>query len=315
MKHMIKMLASLPSLEPTVNWSRNAIKHLPLRKALVINESPRISKPILDIKRLIPTNWFAKDLMEAPHSNSRSRKKYDAILSSLFLDQLKIHPLLKNKFFQNNRVDHNISVSTVLQEWKFSLSSSSNTIMVHKAPPSSLRRYWFSQGPPIYAVKHPPLSQVPGALLSKADWSNFWQLNIPHKAIEIWWRILIHKLPTNCTLHQMIPTKFQTPRCSFCPDFEDNQHFILHCKKKKEFWKAFLYSKNIPQEEFNNIWSSITFNGINKVNNNTLILIGHVLLILWQQHWHHFFEETTWRTDFALARWKVFHNYNDINLD
>lgn len=315
MKHMIKMLSFLPPLEITSNWPLTAVKYLPLRRVLVLNELPRISKPILDIKRLIPANWFAKDLMETPPSNSRSRIKYDAILSSLFLDQLKIHPYLKNRFFQRNKVIFNNSESSIFQEWKFSLSSSSNPLIMHKAPPSSLRRYWFSQGSPIYPVKHPPLSQIPGALMSKTDWTNFWQLNIPHKAIEIWWRILIHKLPTNCRLHQMIPTKFQTPRCFFCPDFEDDQHFILHCKKKKEFWKAFLHSKNIPQERFKNIWPSITFNCTNKVNDNTLVLIGHILLILWQQHWHHFFEGTTWRTDFALASWKVFQYYNNINLD
>lgn len=311
MNHIINIISALPPIDITSHWPTSAINHIPLKLALIPNDRSRLLKNGPDIKKKVPSSWLVKNFND-PSFNKY--KVYKEIISLLMFDYLKPLPQLSSYIF-NPRINPNNGMETDIINYWYLSSNKKKPILVCHASPNVLRRFWRNKDPPIFAFKHPPLSQIPACNLGKKDWMLFWQLQIPHKAIEVWWRILINKLPTRSRLHHISPMKYQTSICAFCQEHENEEHFIMSCKPKKEFWKAIMFRNNIPQERLKNIWPIISFNRNTKPKKDSLILIGNIINTIWQHHWNSIFEERMWRTDWVLTIWLHFNTHNSNSLD
>ncbi|KAI8078922.1 uncharacterized protein BX664DRAFT_269752 [Halteromyces radiatus] len=136
--------------------------------------------------------------------------------------------------------------------------------------------------------------------MNKYQWKTFWKLNIPHKATEIWWRALVGKLSTKARLHHINPARYPSPLCSYCGDYEDDRHLIVLCKRKVQFWRAAFYSLQTQVIQGHDLWEILMFR--KKVNTSIMVMIGKILLIVWQHHWQTSLEDLPWRTDHALKR-------------
>lgn len=92
----------------------------------------------------------------------------------------------------------------------------------------------------------PVLSNAPSSSspLGAAKWKQFWALEIPLPARNIWFRILHGKVTTCQLLHQKLPSDF-LPSCRHCcsaqsvapPPIETVENFLFSCPHKLEVWR------------------------------------------------------------------------------
>ncbi|KAG0052741.1 hypothetical protein BGZ90_006406 [Linnemannia elongata] len=81
---------------------------------------------------------------------------------------------------------------------------------------------------------------APPPPLTTTFWSSFWKNQIPHNARNVWWRLLINKLPSGLHLHSIIPDMVE-PLCRVCgTSLETSQHLLFSCPKKLEVWQGAL---------------------------------------------------------------------------
>jgi hypothetical protein len=89
-------------------------------------------------------------------------------------------------------------------------------------------------------------------------------------------------------------------QCTLCGEpFEDNAHWIFHCPKKRSFWLVARYVSGIDAD-LPQIWEYLTFQ--TSTDKTTLLRLSHILLVIWQMHWHCIFNEVPWNTTHALER-------------
>lgn len=83
---------------------------------------------------------------------------------------------------------------------------------------------------------------IPGALdrtpLTKRFWLTFWKQRIHHKVRNVWWRLLIRKLPTGTGLHVILPEKAQVLWRLCQQGDEDDTNFLFGCLKNHPIWQA-----------------------------------------------------------------------------
>ena len=150
-----------------------------------------------------------------------------------------------------------------------------------------------SYRPPTPAPHHPPMVAAPPPL-SAAFWTSFWKNKIPHNARNVWWRLLIDKLPSGVHLHSLIPDMVE-PLCRVCGvDPETNQHLLFSCPKKLEVWQSSL-SKYVEERAWTADYiCSLFFPDPDPVKPlheiPIFILIGTILASVWRYH-HAFVRE------------------------
>jgi hypothetical protein len=111
---------------------------------------------------------------------------------------------------------------------------------------------------------------------------------------------LIQKLPTRLATRHVHGRSPSDIRCTLCNDpYDDDAHFIFHCPKKRSFWlvarRICLIDADLPQ-----IWDLLTFRV--PTDKAVLLSLSHILLIIWQMHWHCVFDDVPWNTTHALQR-------------
>jgi len=78
-------------------------------------------------------------------------------------------------------------------------------------------------------VAPPQDPPIPGSF-----WKDFWKQKMPHNARNVWWRLLIKKLPSGVRLHRMIPV-IVGPLCRICQEGDEtDQHLLFSCPRKLE---------------------------------------------------------------------------------
>jgi hypothetical protein len=61
---------------------------------------------------------------------------------------------------------------------------------------------------------------------SKASWTQFWHVSIPHQERTILWRLYLSKLPTRSRLHKIMCNFITNESCMLCGARESNEHFL-----------------------------------------------------------------------------------------
>ncbi|KAI9485306.1 MAG: hypothetical protein EXX96DRAFT_645279 [Benjaminiella poitrasii] len=80
----------------------------------------------------------------------------------------------------------------------------------------------------------------PTDLLTLQRWLSFWKYPILHPAHNVWYRVLLHKLPCRSTLHRFIPHLVDYPHCNVCSatTIETEIHFLFECPTKLMVWQT-----------------------------------------------------------------------------
>lgn len=141
--------------------------------------------------------------------------------------------------------------------------------------------------PPTPPPHHPPMAPVP-AQLTTSFWTGFWREEMPHNARNVWWRLLINKLPSGVRLHAIIPAVVE-PLCRICSNgHETDRHLLFSCPKKLEVWQGAL-TKYVKEHTWTaDQVESLFFPRPEKLTplNNvpTILLLGSVLATIWRFH-------------------------------
>lgn len=140
----------------------------------------------------------------------------------------------------------------------------------------------------------------PGRNLDRHFWKYFWVNTMPHNARNVWWRLLINKLPSRSRLHAILPTIFE-PRCQICKDEDEtDSHLLFSCPKKLEVWQGTL-TKYIKDQE----WTAELIESLfypNTLNLKPLdriplvLLISTILATIWKYHFNSIREEVPFDT-------------------
>ncbi|CAO3588713.1 unnamed protein product [Absidia cylindrospora] len=89
-------------------------------------------------------------------------------------------------------------------------------------------------------------------------------------------------------------------QCLLCHQFiEDPAHLILQCAHKTNFWRVALKITNV-EIKLEEVWDTITFQ--NKASIDQLILLGDIILVIWQHHWMCVINNIPWNTADTLHR-------------
>jgi hypothetical protein len=178
-------------------------------------------------------------------------------------------------------------------------------ILVYQASTGTLRRYWQAkhQDERSLPAPRPPRSPAPALTMQPSQWKRFWKLKIPHGARNCWWRLLIHKLPSQVNLRHQIAGP---PVCLLCSNaLEDDFHMIIDCPRKTSFWLVARHVARIdvPMQD---IWDILNFRSSPR-DETILLRLGEILMVLWQLHWHCCIDNVQWNTTHALRRLRRVH--------
>jgi len=158
--------------------------------------------------------------------------------------------------------------------------------------------------PPTSAPHHPPMVAPPPPLTA-SFWSSFWKNKIPHNARNVWWRLLINKLPSGLHLHSIIPDMVE-PLCRVCGlNLETSQHLLFSCPKKLEVWQGAL-SRYVEERTWTaDFICSLFFpdpDPIKPLHDIPIfILIGTILASVWRYHHAFVREDQAFEPRVALA--------------
>jgi len=146
---------------------------------------------------------------------------------------------------------------------------------------------------PAQAVQ--PQDPIPGSF-RKA----FWKQKMPHNARNVWWRLLIKKLPSGVRLHRIIPT-FVGPLCRICQEGDEtDQHLLFSCPRKLEIWQNALTKHIRTQDWTAALIESLCFPNapvVEALNNMPLfLLLGSIMATIWRYHHSSIREDTPFDT-------------------
>ncbi|KAI8363239.1 hypothetical protein B0O80DRAFT_379086, partial [Mortierella sp. GBAus27b] len=137
-----------------------------------------------------------------------------------------------------------------------------------------------------------------------AFWKRFWQMNIPHNARNVWWRLLIKKLPSSARLHAIIPTI--APQCRICKEgIETDHHMLFSCPRKLEVWRGALAKHFQAQEWTADSIKSLfypqppAFKTIKEIPKFTLL--SSILATIWRYHHQSIREDEPFNSRQVLA--------------
>ncbi|KAF9142480.1 hypothetical protein BGX20_007265, partial [Mortierella sp. AD010] len=170
---------------------------------------------------------------------------------------------------------------------------SSKNANLGNAKTRQFRRVIFKAIYPNPVPRLPPAHQ-PQVPISSSFWTSFWKAIIPHNSRNIWWRLLIGKLPSGARLHAIIPTIVE-PLCRICQsDTDSDHHLLFSCPKKLEVWQYAL-KKYINDQEWTAILIESFFYSKPPVFEPLhgiplFLLLGTILATIWKYH-HAFIRE------------------------
>jgi hypothetical protein len=123
---------------------------------------------------------------------------------------------------------------------------------------------------------------------------------MPHNARNVWWRLLIKKLPSGVRLHRIIPTIVDR-RCRICQgEDETDQHLLFSCPRKLEIWQNALRKHTRTQDWTATIIESLCYPNppvVETLNNMPLfLLLGSIMATIWRYHHGSIREDTPFET-------------------
>jgi len=136
---------------------------------------------------------------------------------------------------------------------------------------------------------------IPGSF-----WKDFRKQKMPHNARNVWWRLLIKKLPSGVLLQRMIPA-IVGPLCRICQEGQEtDQHLLFSCPRKLEIWQNALTKHIRAQEWTAALIESLCYPNppaVVALNNMPLfLLLGTIMATIWRYHHSSIREDTPFDT-------------------
>ncbi|SAM02760.1 hypothetical protein [Absidia glauca] len=184
---------------------------------------------------------------KTPPSNPRSHlHKIDLDLSDTYTQWHPVIEQLIDTRFQptgNGR----LLIHKMLLHWTIPTeTTTAPPIPIFTASPKTLRMYWQKNVRSRPEVK-PHYAAPRYIAMSPDQWSVFWSLTIPHRVRNLWWRLLLHKLPTRLRLVKFKIPQVTTPTCAICQETpEDDHHMVIGCPLKEDLWHRALAQQPVP---------------------------------------------------------------------
>jgi hypothetical protein len=198
-----------------------------------------------------------------------------------------IHPALRRAIYNPGPMVLEDDLASRLNNIKLNESEKGT---LDKVSTRDLRLLAFKSLVPQPAPTPPPAQddQPPReSTLSAAFWKSFWKREMPHNVRNVWWRLLIRKLPTGVRLHAFIPM-IVSPQCRVCQERETDQHLLFGCPAKLEIWKASL-NKYIREYDWTVTLIESLFYPVppkfEALNNLPVyLLLGTIMATIWRYH-------------------------------
>jgi hypothetical protein len=150
-----------------------------------------------------------------------------------------------------------------------------------------------------------PINAAIKPTLTKAFWSSFWKSDMLHKTRNVWWRLLIGRLPTGRRLNPIfdtIPTQCRV--CDLAAE-EDDQHFLFSCPKKMAIWQPAL-SKYLAVQNWTPVLVESLFYPKPPVHQplvdlSAVLLLSAIMAMIWKHHWKTVIDAEPFDTDKILS--------------
>ena len=152
-------------------------------------------------------------------------------------------------------------------------------------------------------ARETPLNVAAPPRFPKKFWSSFWKTEMLHKARNVWWRLLVGKLPTGVRLNPIFPDiSTQCRLCLLQP--EDDTHFLFACPKKLAIWKPAL-SKFLSAQD----WTPAMVERLLYpnppvyqpiINLSAVLVLSAILSMIWRFHWKAIIDEEDFESDIVL---------------
>ncbi|KAF9974738.1 hypothetical protein BGZ75_000721 [Mortierella antarctica] len=158
--------------------------------------------------------------------------------------------------------------------------------------------------PPAPQPQNPPMDPTPPPFTARF-WTGFWRAEMPHNVRNVWWRLLINKLPSGVRLHAIIPDVVD-PICRICNNaIETDQHLLFSCPQKLEVWQGAL-TKYIKDHTWTADQVERLFfprpEKLTPLNNVPIILLlGSILATIWRHHFAFIREDQIFDTPGVLG--------------
>ncbi|CAO3588473.1 unnamed protein product [Absidia cylindrospora] len=301
------LIHRLPPVKAADTWNPRITRYIPLHKVIKPNpQHPQTINPKITVKDLVPyceiTQVYRPTYQVTDTRHPRLWKalmneeyEWDSLIQSQIDDPKQSKWTTRPPYFTITSLDH-WTITIPPHRWvtePFNLST-------YKAKTGQLRRAWLNDQPTDRSLPAPrPSRALPYAIqMTTQEWKIFWRLPITHGSRNVWWRLLIDKLPTQENLRHIRDQDPNPGMCRICDLYiEDPHHMLISCPLKKSFWTAALYLTNNRDI---NPWAALTFQ--KKTNKETMISLTDILRTVWAQHWRCIIDNHSWNNTQILRQ-------------
>ncbi|KAG9062176.1 hypothetical protein KI688_006508 [Linnemannia hyalina] len=219
-------------------------------------------------------------------------------------DRFKAHPTLQRALDTPGPLSLQDDLAERLNE--ITITQSENGTL-GLASTRTFRRAMFSKvyQPPTPPPRHPPMI-APHPPLTPAFWNEFWKNKLPHNARNVWWRLLINKLPSGSFLNSILPDMVESPICRICQvHMETSRHLLFSCPKKLEIWEGAL-SRYVEERTWTaDFVCSLFFPSPECIEPRDgfplFLLLGAILATVWRYHFAFVLEGQAFEPRIVLA--------------
>ncbi|CAO3647635.1 unnamed protein product [Cunninghamella echinulata] len=228
-------------VELSKNWPINASTQVPIKTTLQ-NTSQLPIFPIKDIPiniTLANVHHYhvdTNDILLKIFPNKVSVTWIDKIIKAFKEKQIDWKPRVQTYFTQTGRPpDSDIAEYQWLDDWTINYNKEFCTIKT--ATPKEIKYYWLNQRINETTLTKIPYNHHPSIRIHEKHWKKFWSSDIKSKTKEIWWRIIMDRIPYRKRLHSWNMIRYNTNVCQICnQQQEDQYHFMVSCPNKLSFW-------------------------------------------------------------------------------
>jgi hypothetical protein len=261
----------------------------------------RVLKPVwTDDERTEGTLTFI------PHNErTLGHRSHRGLEDNLTHGRFKAHPALQQALNVPEPMTLEDDLADRINEIAITQSENGN---LESASTRTFRQAMFSK---FYQLPTPPLQHPPVVAphppLTPAFWNTFWKYTIPHNARNVWWRLLINKLPSGLFLNSILPDMVDSPLCRVCQvHLETSRHRPFSCSKKLEVWQGVRYRDMWRRESGRRSTSAASSSPVQTTSCPATVslfffLIGVILATVWKYHFAFVLENQTFEPRIVLV--------------
>ncbi|KAI9020128.1 hypothetical protein CLU79DRAFT_703995, partial [Phycomyces nitens] len=133
---------------------------------------------------------------------------------------------------------------------------------------------------------------------------SFWSFALPHRARNVWFHGLHHKLSCRALLHCLIPSTVASPLCTICQQSAETQaHFLFDCPQKSAVWIGIwleFFGCFPSPSTLSTAFHSFVFPLTLDTTIPAASVFGLAVLAIWDHHWAFHFQSVPFQPSSVL---------------